>query len=56
MKNQTTSQDRNTMHSDFFVKKNLLREKAIVSIPAFNYSLSFEKVFYKMIFKEIILN
>ena len=56
MKNQTTSQDRNTMHSDFFVNEDWLTEKAIVSKPAFNYSLSFEKVFYKMIFKEIILN
>ncbi len=53
MKNQTTSQDRKTKHSDFFVKEDLLGEKVIVSIPAFNYSFSFEKVFYKMIFKEI---
>jgi hypothetical protein len=56
MKNQTTSQDRNTKHADFFVKEDWLREKAIVSISAFNYSFSFEKVFFKMIFKEIILS
>jgi hypothetical protein len=56
MKNQTTSQDRNTKHSDFFVKEDLLGEKVKVSIPTFNYSFSFEKVFYKIIFEEIILS